>query len=78
MQLTIDVKDSALDKVMYLLEHLKNDVKIVSKKPSSNLDIEVIDEDDPDYGYVREARERRESGEKSYSIDEVMKELNEG
>jgi len=78
MQLTIDVKDSALDKIMYLLEHLKNDVKIVSQKPSSDLDIEVIEEDDPDYGYVREARERREKGEKSYSVDEVMRELNEG
>lgn len=30
MQLTIDVKDSALDKVLYLLENLKSDVKIVS------------------------------------------------
>lgn len=75
MQLTIDVKDSALDKIMYLLEHLKNDVKIVSKTPSSDLDIEVIEEDDPDYGYVREARVRREKGEKSYSIDEVLREF---
>jgi len=78
MQLTIDVKESALDKIMYLLEHLKNDVKIVSQTPSSDLDIEVIEEDDPDYGYVREARVRRENGEKSYSVDEVMRELNEG
>ena len=75
MQLTIDVKDSALDKIMYLLEHLKNDVKIVSKTPSSDLDIEVIEEDDPDYGYVREARVRRENGEKSYSVDEVLREF---
>ena len=32
MQLTIDVEDSVLDKVLYLLEHLKNDVKIISKE----------------------------------------------
>jgi len=31
MQLTIDIKESALDKVMYLLENLKSDIKIVSE-----------------------------------------------
>ncbi len=30
MQLTIDIRESALDKVMYLLENLKSDIKIVS------------------------------------------------
>ncbi len=29
MLLTIDIKDSALDKIMYLLTNLKSDVKIV-------------------------------------------------
>ena len=27
------------------------------------------------YGYVKEARKRRENGEKTYDIDEVMKEF---
>jgi len=31
MQLTIDVKESALDKILYLLENLKSDVKILIK-----------------------------------------------
>lgn len=32
MLLTIDIKDSALDKIMYLLKNLKSDVKIVETK----------------------------------------------
>jgi hypothetical protein len=78
MQLTIDVKNSAVDKILYFLEHLKEDVTIISRSPEvdeTNLDIEVIEEDDPDYSYVREARARREKGEKSYSVDEVMREF---
>ncbi len=35
MQLTIDVKDSVLDKVLYLLENLKSDVKIIQTEESS-------------------------------------------
>jgi methyl coenzyme M reductase subunit C len=35
MQLTINVKDSVVDKVLYLLENLKSDVQIVSKTQSS-------------------------------------------
>ena len=34
MQLTINVKDSVVDKVLYLLENLKADVQIVSKTQS--------------------------------------------
>ncbi len=74
MQITIDVKNSAVDKILYLLEHLKDDVTIISRSPKSDLEIEVIREDDPDYGYVEEARERRKKGEKTYSLDEVLKE----
>ena len=70
MQLTIDVKDSAIDKIMYFLEHLKDDVKILSKIPSSDINIETIGEDDPDFQYIKEARDRRAKGEKTYSLDE--------
>jgi len=74
MQLIIDVKDSAIDKIMYFLEHLQDDVKIVSKTPDSDLDIEIIAEDDPDFQHIKEARERRAKGEKTYTLDEVMQE----
>jgi len=36
MQINIDVKDSALDKIMYFLNHLKSDVKIIEKKEVSH------------------------------------------
>jgi len=31
MQLTINVKDSVVDKVLYFLEHLQGDVQIIQK-----------------------------------------------
>lgn len=34
MQLTINVKDSVLDKVLYLLEGLKSDVQIIEQTQS--------------------------------------------
>jgi len=72
MQLTIDVKESALDKIMYLLEHLKNDVRIVSQKPSADLDIEVVEESDPDFTYIAKGREERKSHPEKYlSEDEI-------
>ena len=76
MQLTIEIRDSAYDKIMYLLKNLKDDVKIIDKKiDMDDLDIEVIDESDPDFIYIQKARERRKNGEKTYSLDEVMKEF---
>jgi len=41
----------------------------------SDLDIEPIAHDDPDYKLIQEAREARRNGEKCYSIDEVEKML---
>ena len=38
MLVTIDIKESALDKIMYLLENLKSDVKIVGKKQKDTKD----------------------------------------
>ncbi len=73
MQITLDIKDSALDKILYFLEHLQDDVKIIPHTQSINL--EVIDENDPDFQYVVKARQRREDGEKSYSIDEMIQEF---
>jgi len=38
MQLTIDIRDSALDKIMYILENLKSDIKIIAEsKDSTNI-----------------------------------------
>ena len=46
MQLTIDIKDSVLDKVLYLLENLKSDIKIIETKTTATdtLSLEQIKE----------------------------------
>ena len=76
MQLTIEVRDSAYDKIMYLLKNLKDDVRIIDKKIDvDGLDIEVIDEKDADFIYIQRARDRRKNGEKTYPLDEVIKEF---
>jgi len=35
MQLTLDIRESAIDKIMYLLDNLKPDVKIIKKTHKS-------------------------------------------
>jgi hypothetical protein len=45
---------------------LKNDVKIVSQKPSANLDIEVLDESDTDFGYIARVRKERKCHPEEY------------
>ena len=72
MQLTIDVKNSAIDKILYFLEHLKDDVTIISQSPENDLDIEVVEENDPDYKYIARGREERKSHPENYlSEDEI-------
>ncbi len=72
MQLTIDVKNSALDKILYFLEHLKDDVTIIRRSPNSDLSIEVIEEDDPDYKYIVKGREERKNYPENYgTLDDI-------
>ena len=52
MQLTIDVKDSALDKIMYLLKNLKDDVTIIEKKESALISSVMESQEDLKYGRV--------------------------
>jgi len=56
MQLTIDVKDSVVDKIMYLLDSLKLDVKIISKIETNSLDIQLLTKDEEDYKYIVNGR----------------------
>ncbi len=74
MQVTLDIKESAVDKIMYFLEHLKDDVKIMPHHQNS-LKLEVVNENDPDYSYIIKARQRRANGEKTYSLDELLQEF---
>jgi hypothetical protein len=72
MQLTIDVKESALDKVLYLLEHLKSDVTILHKEKQTPLTIETLSLDDPDYQYILQGREERKKSPENYNtLDDV-------
>jgi len=66
MQLVIDVKESALDKIMYLLENLKSDVKILTKIDTNFLDIEPIMKDDEDYQHILNGREERKTNPQNY------------
>ena len=66
MQLTIDIKESALDNIMYLLENLKSDVKILTKIDTNFLDIQAITKDDEDYQYILDAREERKTNPQNY------------
>lgn len=47
MQLTIDVKDSVVDKIMYLLDNLKQDVKIIRKTDTQP--IESVSDEEQNY-----------------------------
>ncbi len=42
MQLTIDIKDEVADKILYFLEHFKDDITIIDKNGS---DYEYISDD---------------------------------
>lgn len=72
MQITIDVKDSALDKIMYFLNHLKSDVKIIEKKETSHLHIEAISEDENDYKHILSGRKERKEFPQNYgTLDDI-------
>ena len=73
MQLTININDSVVDKVLYLLESLKSDVQIIAKKPMpSALEIESVSQDDPDYKTLMQARKERADNPEAYvSMNEV-------
>lgn len=71
MQLTIDVKDSAVDKIMYLLKNLHDDVRIVAQEKSSNLDIALLNSSD-DLNFIKNAREHRTKNPQDYgTIDDI-------
>ena len=64
MQLTIDIRESAVDKVMYLLENLKSDIKVIAK--SKTLEIETIGVDEDDYLHIISGRKERLNNPQNY------------
>ncbi len=73
---TIDIKNSVTDKILYFLNNLKDDVKIVKDKTvnKKNADIEAISKDDEDYNLYLKAKEARKNGEKKYPLDLIISE----
>ncbi len=72
MQLTIDIRDSAIDKIMYILDSLKADVKIIKKSDANSLDIERVSKDDLDYQLILNGRDERKNNPKNYgSLDDI-------
>ena len=65
MVLTIDIKDSAIDKIMYFLEHLKDDVKIIKnddfmedmKKSEKDMELGNLTEIDNVDDYISNLRD---------------------
>ena len=57
------------DAIYKLFEFYKNEQKI------SNDDIDIIEKDDSDYRYIVDAKKRREAGEKTYDLSDVIKEF---
>ncbi len=72
IQLIIDVKESAVDKVMWFLEHIKSDVKIIDYPSDKTLDIEPIAQNDEDYKYIAKGRKERKINPQNYgTLDEI-------
>lgn len=62
MQLTIDVNESVMDKVLFFLKSLKSDVKIID----NSLDIEMLSLYDSDYKCIENGRKEREEKPQNY------------
>jgi hypothetical protein len=72
MQLTIDVKDSALDKVLWFLENIKSDVTIINNPMDKKLDIEPITKDDEAYKFMLKADKDRKLNPQDYgTMDDI-------
>ncbi len=74
MRLTIEIKDSVADKILYFLENLKDDIKIIKKVDNTiePCDIEVIEKSDPDYQIILKGREDRKKHPENYiSEDDI-------
>jgi len=72
MQITIDIKESAFDKIMYLLNNLKPDVTILKQDNSTHLDITALDKSDKDSQIIIKAREERLKNSLDYgTVDDV-------
>jgi len=76
MQLTIDVDKNFIEnlKQEFHTPNIKDALyQLLDFYKQSNA-IDNIGTDDSDYGFIKDAKTRRENGEKTYSIDSVISE----
>ncbi len=73
--LTLNIKNDAYEHLIYFISKIGNDIEIVKDEIIKPLDIENITKDEEDYQLYLEAKQRREDGEKSYSLDAVLKDF---
>ncbi|CAA6815045.1 MAG: Unknown protein [uncultured Sulfurovum sp.] len=73
MQVTIDIRESAYDKIIYFLKHLKDDVVILS--PTK---VEETDVNENSASFFDTLRARKLQVAKDVSIEKIMNEMNDG
>ena len=66
MVVTLDIKESAVDKILYFLNNLKSDIQIINTSEKNILDIEPVLEDDEDYQFMLKSEKERFSHPEDY------------
>ena len=77
MQIEVSFDNNLIaQKVLWMLEHFKDDgVEITRKDTINKSDIDDVDINSAEYKEIIELREARINGEKTYPIDDVIKEF---
>ena len=82
MQLTLDIEKDFIDKLQETfgtsnIKEALNDLLDFYKTSTlleSNLKLEHIQLDEQDYQLIKDAKTRRQNGEKTYSLDSILNE----
>ena len=76
MQLIIDVDENFIEnlKKEFHTPNIKDALYQLFDFYKQSNNIEEIITEDSDYGFIKDAKTRRENGEKTYSIDEIISE----
>jgi len=77
MQLTIDIDNHLLESLQkeFHTTNLKEAISQLLDAYKQSKAIEIIEKRDSDYHLIEEARQRRNDGEKTYSLDSVISEF---
>ncbi len=73
MTITINVKESAYDKIIYFLSHFKDDVVILNRE-----EVQIKAKKSNDDYFFNSLRKRALKVDKNINIDDMMNEMNNG